>query len=61
MAAVNDYNPSLDTDLKFDVHGCQLCHQVAEHVRHCDHLHLPSSLTHPALPAPLHLGESGEL
>ena len=54
-------SPSLDANFHSDVHGCQLGHQVAEDVGHIDDLHPPSSLTHPALPAPLRLREGREL
>ena len=52
---VHSASPSLDANFHSDVHGCQLGHQVVEDVGHIDDLHPPSSLTYPALPAPLRL------
>ena len=60
-ALVHSASPSLDANFHSDVHGCQLGHQVAEDVGHINDLHPPSSLTHPALPAPLRLREGREL
>ena len=60
-ALVHSASPSLDANFHSDVHGCQLGHQVAEDVGHIDDLHPPSSLTYPALPAPLRLREGREL
>ena len=60
-ALVHSASPSLDANFHSDVHGCQLCHQVAEDIGHIDDLHPPSSLTYPALLALLRLREGREL